>query len=136
MSKPTSPQMPLGIEPPATNVVKFQNYAIANQRGVYDKNVEVLDLRHGKHNWLLATVTLAFTRQGWFFGCAYYMQVSSQSHPCTFGQQPHKTRRDALIAGKAHLTGMLATLAKNSPLVREMTAYQKIKSWIDGGMSS
>ena len=130
-----SPQIDLGIEPPATNVVQFQQYAIANAMGVYDKNVEVLELRTGKHNWLLATITIAFTRQGYFVGCAYYMQTSSKSLPCTFGQSPHKSRRDALIAGKAQLGAMLATLAQNSPLVREMTAYQQIKQWIDGGVS-
>lgn len=137
MIKPPSPQIALGIEPPATNVVQFQQYAVANQRGEYQtgKGVEVLELRTGKHNWLLATITIAFTRQGYFVGCAYYMQTSSKSLPCTFGQSPHKSRRDALIAGKAQLGAMLATLAQNSPLVREMVAYQQIKQWLDGGVS-
>jgi hypothetical protein len=135
MPKPPSPQINLGIEPPATNVVAFQRHAVANAMGVYDKNVEVLELRHGKQNWLLATITIAYTRQGWFVGCAYYMQTSSKNLPCTFGQSPHTSRRNALIAGKAQLSAMLATLAQNSPLVREMTAYQLIKQWLDGGVS-
>lgn len=129
-----SPQIDLGIESPATNIVAFQRHAVANAIGIYDKNVEVLELRNGKHNWLLATITLAFTRQGWFVGCAYYMQTSSKSLPCTFGRAPHTSRRNALISGKAQLNAMLTTLAQNSPLVREMVAYQQIKSWIDGSV--
>lgn len=128
-------QIELGIELPATNVVAFQRHAVANAIGIYDKNVEVLELRHGKQNWLLATITLAFTRQGWFVGCAYYMQTSSKSLPCTFGQSPHTSRCNALIAGKAQLAAMLSSLAQNSPLVREMVAYQQIKQWLDGGVS-
>lgn len=134
---PITTQIALAIEPPATNVVQFQQYAVANQRGEYQagKGVEVLELRHGNHNWLLATITIAFTRQGWFVGCAYYMQTSSKSLPCTFGQSPHTSRRNALISGKAQLNAMLSSLAQNSPLVREMVAYQQIKQWLDGGVS-
>ncbi|MEC7119917.1 MAG: hypothetical protein VXW65_08460 [Pseudomonadota bacterium] len=135
MPKPPSPQIDLGFEPPATNVVQFQQYAVANECGVYDKNVEVLELRHGKHNWLLATITIAFTRQGYFVGCAYHMQSSGKSLPCSIGQSPHPSRRNALIAGKAQLSAMLATLAQKSPLVREMVAYKQIKQWLDGGVS-
>lgn len=125
----------LSLDAPETNVVAFQHYATANARGEYvtGKGVEVLELRYGKHNWLLASITIAFTRQGWFFGCAYYMQTSSKSMPCTFGRSPHKSRRDALLAAKAYLGAMLTTLAQNSPLVREMVAYQQIKQWLAGG---
>lgn len=132
MPKSNTAQLGLDVQDTLAPVIKHRPYSQCNALGVYDKHVELLECLHGPHNWAVATITLAFTRQGYFWGVDVRIpSLSLQAgQKCSYGQLPVSTRLGAVCAAKSQIAKILQLWGAAHPLIKEAKEYQSVVAWL------
>lgn len=129
--KPSS-QLSLDVQSPLAEIITHQPYSTCNKLGEYDKNIELVECIYGVHNWSIAKVTLAFTRQGYHWGCAVKIPSLGLDAliKCTYASKPVSTKIGAIRAGKAQIAKTLNLWGGVHPMVRSNPEYQAIVAWL------
>lgn len=128
----SSGQMSLAMPSTADTSSATPIYAQCNARGIYDKNVDTLDCLYGTHNWTIASITLAYTQQGYHWGIAVRipsLTLEATQH-CSYGTKPVSSRYGAICAAKTKIAHLLQQWGSVHPIIKQAPEYQHIIAWL------
>ena len=125
-------QLGLDLDKPH-QLISFTPYSRTNGNAEYVQDVEQLECRlKSPKRWLLATVTLAYCRDGWRYGFWFSLPTSNfeKAYPCAAVNKPLKTRALAISKAKDHLLVHIRQLEQFRVDVRSLSDYQTVTAWI------
>lgn len=132
-------QLGLALDKPQ-QVIAFTPYSRTNGKAEYVEDIEQLQCRLSPpKRWLLATISLAYCRDGWRYGFWMNLPTSNfdKAYPCAAANKPLKTRALAIQHAKDHLLVHIRQLEQFRADVRDLSDYQAVTAWIaDVGASS
>lgn len=132
-------QLGLALDKPQ-QVITFTPYSRTNGKAEYVEDIEQLQCRMSPpKRWLLATISLAYCRDGWRYGFWMNLPTSNfdKTYPCAAANKPLKTRALAIQHAKDHLLVHIRQLEQFRADVRDLSDYQAVTAWIaDVGVSS